>query len=74
MLITHRCKIHTFLVQYVPMLCIDSSVVLCIVLGRLLRKENCNGMYLIRTSLNAESGKVCVSMCLVLAYSKELIL
>ena len=28
------------------------------VFGRLLRKENCNGMYLMRNSVNAESGKV----------------
>ena len=30
----------------------------CYVFSRLLRKENCNGMYLMRNSVNAESGKV----------------
>ena len=35
-------------------------LLVCCVLVRLLKKENCNGMYLMRSSVNAESGKVCV--------------
>ena len=41
-------------------MCNALMLLLCCVLVRLLKKENCNGMYLLRTSLNAESGKVCV--------------